>query len=147
MQREATGNKKSIPRNGCQGPGVLKVEKSMGRIKRILLGDLLRYNWTDWLVDLCIPRKGIAQPQSQFPHSCVCEQSTVFIPTIGPPIFLLQNRQTDHGNMVTSELGLWPRSSFSGNICFEFGIVSLQCPTQPGCDNGNIQIIGNAFPI
>ena len=23
---------------------------------------------------LCIPRKGIVQPQSQFPHSCVCEQ-------------------------------------------------------------------------
>ncbi len=38
----------------------------------------------------------------------------------------------------------WPRSSFSGNICFEFGIVSLQCPTQPGADNSNIQIIGNA---
>ncbi len=26
--------------------------------------------------DLCIPRKGIARPQSQFPHSCVCERST-----------------------------------------------------------------------
>ncbi len=24
--------------------------------------------------DLCIPRKGTARPQSQFPHSCVCEQ-------------------------------------------------------------------------
>jgi hypothetical protein len=24
--------------------------------------------------DLCIPRKGIARPQSQFPHSCVCER-------------------------------------------------------------------------
>ncbi len=23
---------------------------------------------------LCIPRKGIAPPQSQFPHSCVCER-------------------------------------------------------------------------
>jgi hypothetical protein len=23
---------------------------------------------------LCIPRKGIARPQSQFPHSCVCER-------------------------------------------------------------------------
>jgi hypothetical protein len=26
-------------------------------------------------LDLCIPRKGIAQPQFQFPHSCVCERS------------------------------------------------------------------------
>ncbi len=24
--------------------------------------------------DLCIPRKGTARPQSQFPHSCVCER-------------------------------------------------------------------------
>jgi hypothetical protein len=24
---------------------------------------------------LCIPRKGIARPQSQFTHSCVCERS------------------------------------------------------------------------
>jgi hypothetical protein len=28
-------------------------------------------------LDLCIPRKGIARPQSQFPHSCVCERSHV----------------------------------------------------------------------
>ncbi len=33
---------------------------------------------------LCIPRKGIARPQSQFPH---------------PHIFLPQNRQTDLGNI------------------------------------------------
>jgi hypothetical protein len=26
--------------------------------------------------DLCIPRKGTPRPQSQFPQSCVCEQST-----------------------------------------------------------------------
>jgi hypothetical protein len=26
-------------------------------------------------LNLCIPRKGIARPQSQFPHSCVCERS------------------------------------------------------------------------
>jgi hypothetical protein len=25
-----------------------------------------------------IPKKGIARPQSQFPHSCVCEQSIYF---------------------------------------------------------------------
>ncbi len=42
---------------------------------------------------LCIPRKGIARPQSQCLHSRVCERS-IFL-TIGPPIFLQQNRQTD----------------------------------------------------
>ncbi len=25
--------------------------------------------------DLCVPRKETAWPQSQFPHSCVCERS------------------------------------------------------------------------
>ncbi len=35
---------------------------------------------------LCIPRKGIAWPQSLFPHSRVCER--LFIPMIGPHIFL-----------------------------------------------------------
>jgi hypothetical protein len=29
-------------------------------------------------LDLCIPRKGIARPQFQFPHSCVCERSICF---------------------------------------------------------------------
>ncbi len=43
--------------------------------------------------DLCIPRKEIARPQSQFPHLCACERS--IYSTIGPPIFLQQNRQTD----------------------------------------------------
>jgi hypothetical protein len=46
---------------------------------------------------LCIPRKGIALPQSQFPHSCVSER--LYIPGIGPHIFLHQNRQTDCGNI------------------------------------------------
>ncbi len=27
---------------------------------------------------LCFPRKGIARPQSQFPHSCVCERFYIF---------------------------------------------------------------------
>ncbi len=26
----------------------------------------------------CVPRKGIARPQSQFPHSCVCERFIYF---------------------------------------------------------------------
>ncbi len=45
---------------------------------------------------LCIPRKGIARPQSQFTLSCV---SDLYIPIIGPNIFLQQNRQTDPGNI------------------------------------------------
>ncbi len=39
---------------------------------------------------------GIARPQSQFPHSCVCVfVSNLYIPRIGPHISLQQNRQTD----------------------------------------------------
>jgi hypothetical protein len=46
---------------------------------------------------LCISRKGIACPQSQFPHSCVCER---FIYSQGDPhIFLQQNRQADRGKI------------------------------------------------
>jgi hypothetical protein len=37
-------------------------------------------------LDLSIPRKGTARPQTQFPHSCVC--SDLYIHTIGPPIYL-----------------------------------------------------------
>ncbi len=49
----------------------------------------------------------------------------LYIPRIGPHIFLQQNRQIDGGNIYESltdicmwKLGLWPRNSFSGNICF-----------------------------
>jgi hypothetical protein len=38
--------------------------------------------------------RGIARPQSQLPHSCVCV-SDLYIPRIGPHIFLQQNMQTD----------------------------------------------------
>jgi hypothetical protein len=46
-------------------------------------------------LDLSISSKGIARPQSKFPHSCICKRSTVFSPSLGQPIFLQQNRQTD----------------------------------------------------
>jgi hypothetical protein len=46
---------------------------------------------------LCIPRKEIARLQSQFLHSCVCEQ--FIIPRIDPHIFLLQKRQIDGWNI------------------------------------------------
>jgi hypothetical protein len=42
-----------------------------------------------------IPRKGIAQPQSHFPHSRVCETFTVYILTIGLPIMLQEIMWTD----------------------------------------------------
>ncbi len=35
-----------------------------------------------------IPRKGISGPQSQFPHSCVCERIIYSIPTMGLPVLL-----------------------------------------------------------
>ncbi len=73
---------------------------------------------------LYIPFLGIARPQPQFPHSCVCwrfiysqDRSTYF---------LQQKRQTHRGNILYNsltdtwmwKLGLRPRYSFSGNICF-----------------------------
>ncbi len=45
---------------------------------------------------LCIPRKGIARPQSQFLHVSV---NDLYIPRIVPHIFLQQNKQTDRGNI------------------------------------------------
>ncbi len=33
-----------------------------------------RLEWLQRNFDLCIPRKGTARPQSQFPHLCVCER-------------------------------------------------------------------------
>jgi hypothetical protein len=45
---------------------------------------------------LCIPFLGIARPQSQFPHSCVCER---FIYSQDrSTYFPQQNRQLDSGN-------------------------------------------------
>jgi hypothetical protein len=69
----------------------------------------------------CIPRKGIARPQSQFSHSGVCERTIHIFPgsvhifscsRIGRPV-----------------VGIYKSpNSFSGNICFRiFGIGSLQC--------------------
>jgi hypothetical protein len=41
---------------------------------------------------LCIPFLVIARPQSQSPHSCVFND--LYIPRIGPQIFLQQNRRS-----------------------------------------------------
>jgi hypothetical protein len=46
---------------------------------------------------LCIPFLGLAQPQSQFPHSRVCERFTHSQDR--STYFLQQNRQIDHENI------------------------------------------------
>ncbi len=59
--------------------------------------------------------------------------SELYIPSIGPHIFLQQNRQIDRGNIFFKSLtdtwmwkwGLRPHNSFSGNICFEFSVLCL----------------------
>ncbi len=80
-----------------------------------------------WNLDLCVPKKGIARPQSQFSHSCVCERSTVCIPTFVPPIFLQQNRQTRSG-----EYTLWRK------------LTGCSGP-QPGCQWSNLSWPGIWF--
>ncbi len=69
---------------------------------------------------------GIARPQPQFPLACVCE-----IPRIDPhisssrkgrPIVEIYNSLTDTWMW---KLGLRPRYSFSGNICFKFSAFCL----------------------
>ncbi len=49
---------------------------------------------------LCIPLLEIARPQSQFPHSCVCER--IIYSQDWSTYFLQQNRQTDLGNIYIS---------------------------------------------
>ncbi len=66
-------------------------------------------------LDLYIPRKRFSRPQSQSPHSCVCERfiysccRSNYLPAVS------QNRAYPYR----------PRSSFSGNICFEFSVLYL----------------------
>jgi hypothetical protein len=68
---------------------------------------------------------GIARPQYQFPHSCVCERF-LYSHAGSYTYFLQQNRKIDRGNIWIGsltdtwmwKLGLWPRNSFSGNIFF-----------------------------
>jgi hypothetical protein len=69
-------------------------------------------------------QKGIARPQSQFPHSCVCERSTVHVPTTGPPIFLQQNRQI---------VGIYKMFKL-------FVVVSLQCSSDLICHGSELFI-------
>ncbi len=87
---------------------------------------------------LCIPFLGIARPQSQFPHSCVCER--VICSQDRSTYFLQQNGQIDCGNIsiahrhMNVEIGtvLWPSYSLSGNICFQFSVLVL-CSVDQRC--------------
>jgi hypothetical protein len=63
-------------------------------------------------------------------HSCVCSRFT-YSQDLSTS-YLQQNKQIDHGNIYESltdtwmwKLGLWPRNSFSGNVCFEFSVLVL----------------------
>jgi hypothetical protein len=76
----------------------------------------------------CIPFLGIARPQPQFPHSWVCER--IIYSQDRSTYFLQKNSQIDPGNIYKSlkdtwmwKLRLWPRNSFSGNICFKFSVL------------------------
>ncbi len=62
-----------------------------------------------WKFETYILWKGIARPQSQFPHSCVCERF-IHIPRIGPPILLQEymDRSCEYINRSqTHEFGYW----------------------------------------
>jgi hypothetical protein len=75
---------------------------------------------------LYIPFLGIARPQPQFLHSCVCERFDIFpgsvhifpqAETAAPSWeYIIRSQTHECGN----GWGLRPRYSFSGNICFEF---------------------------
>ncbi len=52
--------------------------------------------------NLWIPGKGIAGPQTQFLHSCVCKRFIYSHAGSGPHIWVQQNRQTNPGNIEIS---------------------------------------------
>ncbi len=69
-----------------------------------------------------IHRKGMSGPQSQFPHSCVCERIIQYIPTMGLPFLLeeicgpilgIYKSLTDTWMWI---LGLRPRYSQKRNV-------------------------------
>ncbi len=92
---------------------------------------------------VCIPFLGIARPKSQFPHF-MCRWAIYIFPgsvhifpaaeeadrlweyinwsRVGRSIVGINKSLTD---TWLWKLGLWPRNSFSGNICFKFSVLVL----------------------
>jgi hypothetical protein len=76
--------------------------------------------------DLYIPINETARPRFPFPHSCNCER--LYIPTIGQPILLLQDRRNDRKNIYINrsqihECRNWKRGcavSFLGIMVSDF---------------------------
>ncbi len=73
---------------------------------------------------LYIPFLGIARPQSQFPHSCVCER--IIYSYIFPPAEQADPLLEYIIRSQTHECGNWDWGpSFSGNIFFKFSAFCL----------------------
>ncbi len=80
---------------------------------------------------LCIPFLGIARPQPQFQHSCVCERRFIHIYSPGIGLHISSSRI---GRPIVGiykslarmwKLGLRSRYSFSRIICFEISVFCL----------------------
>ncbi len=68
---------------------------------------------------------GIAWPQSQFPHSCVCEWFLYSLDRC--TYFLQQNRRIDRGNIFIAHrhMNVVNVEIETGNIWFEFSVLVL----------------------
>ncbi len=88
------------------------------------------YSNTTTKIPFCIPRKGIARPQSQFPHTFMCLWAIYIFPGsvhifgIGRPIVVLCKSLTDTWMWKLD----WGRAiPFLGIFVLNFGILPLQC--------------------